>query len=877
MLKSQERYKFLRIIAENSQIMKIKYSLIYLFLISAFTLSAQKMPLSYFLPQVEYDQNVPTPEQILGWQIGEHHISHDQLVYYMRALAQSSPRVTLEETGRSYEDRPLLLLTITSEKNHGRIDAIQKDHVALSDPDAKEKKSFSDMPSVVYAGYSIHGNESSGSNAAPLVAYHLAAAQDAETKDLLQNTVILFDPCYNPDGLNRFSSWVNANQSKNQVSDPQSRELNEPWPRGRTNHYWFDLNRDWLPVQHPESQARIRNFHNWKPNVLTDHHEMGADATFFFQPGVPQRTNPITPQRNQDLTLGISRYHAKALDKIGSLYYSQESFDDFYYGKGSTYPDVNGAVGILFEQASSRGHAQDTEHGVLTFPFTIRNQVVTSFSTFEAAKNMREDLLSYQYNFYRNAKKEAAKSNIKAYVVGAGEDKARLFRFAELLERHQINIYDNKSEVRAAGKTFAPGSSLLIPTDQPQYRLIRAMFETSTEFKDSLFYDVSAWTLPLAFDLDYAALSGNYSLGDKADKTALRFAGVPGYSEYAYLMSGAGYYTPKALHFLQKEGLRTEVATAPFTGANGKKYPRGTILIAVQVQDKTAAELHRLMVEAARISGTEITAINSGESKEGAYLGSPSFASLKPVNVALITGRGVNAYDAGEVWHLLDKRMNMSVALLETSAVSRSALSKYQTIVMVDGSYSAINESGAKKLKTWVEKGGTLIAMKRAATWAKGKGIGNFSLKQAPTVTDTRSNLEKMRPYEMRRRDTGAQYIGGAITQTKADLTHPLAFGLSDDILPFFRRGTNFWEITDNAYATPFHYTKQPLLGGYISDRNIEKLSNSAAVIVSGAGRGKAIFMADNPNFRAFWYGTNRLFLNAVFLGQIISGGSVER
>ena len=843
-----------------------------------FALFGQKQPLTYYLPDITYSQEVPTPEEILGYQIGENHISHDQLVYYMRALAQVSDRVTMQETGRTYEGRPLTLLTITSAENQARIETIRANHLALTDPEREKDADLSDMPAVVYAGYSIHGNESSGSNAAPLVAYYLTAGRSKEVEDLLRNTVILFDPCYNPDGLNRFANWANTNKGKNLVSDRQSRELNEPWPRGRTNHYWFDLNRDWLPAAHPESRARIKNFHRWKPNVLTDHHEMGSDATFFFQPGIPSRTNPLTPQMNQDLTLKISRYHAAALDEIGSLYYSQESFDDFYYGKGSTYPDVNGAIGILFEQASSRGHAHDTEHGVLTFPFTIRNQVKTSLSTFLAAKEMRRDLLAYQRDFYRNARKEAAGASAKAYVVSAGKDQARLFRFAEILDLHQIEFYHPQSDITSGGQKFAKDQSLLIPLEQTQNRLIRAAFETSTSFRDSLFYDVSAWTLPLAFDLDYTALSRGFALGDRVSPQDLRRTTPPAYSKYAYLMDRESYYFPKALHYLQSNGLRTEVATAPFTGADGQKYGRGTVLIAVQPQDKTAAEVHRLVSEAVRLSGVRITSIDSGESKEGNYLGSPGFAALDPVKVALITGSGSNSYDAGEVWHLLDYRMDIPTTLLETTAVRYSDLSKYNVIVMTDGSYNSIGDNGAKKLREWVKSGGTLITMKRAATWAKSKEIAKFDVvKTEKTEKDKGQKRAALRPYEMRARDTGAEVIGGAIFQTKTDLTHPLAYGLTDDNLPVFRRGTLFFEPTENPYATPFLYTDKPLLSGYISKKNLQNIRNSAAVIVSGTGRGKTICFADNPNFRAFWYGTNRVFLNAVFFGDIISGGSTER
>ncbi|MCB0580702.1 MAG: (d)CMP kinase [Phaeodactylibacter sp.] len=368
-------------------------------LLVAVGLHAQKQPLTYYLPDIKYDPDIPTPESFLGYQIGEWHISHDQQLFYLRALAAASPRVTITEYARTYENRPLVYLTITSEANHGRLEQLRQEHLALSRPGKSPDEDMEKMPLVVYQGFSIHGNEPSGGNAAPLVAYYLAAGQSDEVRRTLEETVILLDPCFNPDGFHRFSTWANMHKNLHLTDDSQDREYNEAWPRGRTNHYWFDLNRDWLPAQHPESRGRLQVFHDWKPNILTDHHEMGTNATFFFMPGVPERTNPITPWENQELTGRIGAYHAAALDEIGSLYYSQEGYDDFYYGKGSTYPDANGCIGILFEQASSRGHLQATINGPLSFSFTIRNQVATALSTQKAAVGLRTDLLDYQRRF----------------------------------------------------------------------------------------------------------------------------------------------------------------------------------------------------------------------------------------------------------------------------------------------------------------------------------------------------------------------------------------------------------------------------------------------------------------------------------------------
>ena len=432
-----------------------------LFLASFSAISQNNIDLSYYLPQdVNYNQNIPTPESIIGHQVGKWHITHDKLVQYMYALDKASDRISIENRGKTFEDRPLLLLTITSPKNHQNIDAIRKTHIEATNSDYAETK---DMPIVVYQGFSIHGNEPSGSNASLLAAYYLAAAEGNYINELLDNTIILFDPSLNPDGLQRFAYWANSNKNINLNPDPNDREYSEVWPGGRTNHYWFDMNRDWLPVQLPESRVRIETFHEWLPNILTDHHEMGTNATYFFQPGIPSRTHPLTPKLNQELTKSIGNFHAEALNKIGSLYYTEESYDDFYYGKGSTFPDINGGIGILFEQASSRGHMQESDNGILTFPFTIRNQLTTALSTLKAAKNMREDIVKYQHNFYKNARQEASKQANKAIVFGDEKDAAKTYHLAEILSRHKIKFHDIKQDFTANGKRFKKGYSYIVP------------------------------------------------------------------------------------------------------------------------------------------------------------------------------------------------------------------------------------------------------------------------------------------------------------------------------------------------------------------------------------------------------------------------------
>lgn len=833
-------------------------SLLIIFSISLGSL-AQKTDLSYYLPkETHYNSEIPKPSDIIGHEVGEWHISHDRLVNYMYAIANASDRISIKETGRTHEGRPLLILTITSPKNHSKIEEIREEHLTLSDPSLNGD--ISGMPTVVYMGYSIHGNEPSGSNASLLAVYHLAAAQGNEIEELLDNVVVLLDPSFNPDGLNRFASWANTNKSKNEVLDVNNREQNEPWPRGRTNHYWFDLNRDWLPLQQPESQARMVTFQNWKPNILTDHHEMGSNSTFFFQPGIPSRNNPLTPSNTYVLTGKIAQYHAKALDEIGSLYYSKENFDDFYYGKGSTYPDINGGVGILFEQASSRGHARNTANGVLKFPFTIRNQFTTTLSTLKAAKELRIDLLSHQKEFYKSALQLASSDAVKAYVFD-DKDPIKLNEFVKIFERHKIDVNVLTKSVGGINK-----GGFVVSTNQPQYRLIKAIFEKRTTFQDSLFYDVSAWTLPLAFNIKYAEVSGKAFtpslIGDKYKAIQRNGTVVGDQSNYAYAFEWNNYNAPKLLYLLQSKGIKCKVALTSFSSVEDKSFNSGTIIVAVQNQVLNEGSLHQLLVSSANDTGVDVYVLKSGYTS-GVNLGSPQIVSLKKPSVAIITGNGVSSYDAGETWHLLDTRMNVPVSRVGIETFNSRDMSRYTTIVMVNGSYEKMDRI---KMQTWIKNGGNIIAMKSAAKWLSTNGMNSARFK--PQEKDS---SEVRKPYNEYANSSGAQVVGGAIFEATIDTTHPIAFGLPNSTIPVFRNSTSFMEYSKNSYATPITYTNQPLLSGYISSENLEKLKNTAVVNVSVFGAGKIISFTDNPNFRAFWYGTNKLFLNSLFFVDIIN------
>ncbi|MBD3274971.1 MAG: zinc carboxypeptidase, partial [Candidatus Marinimicrobia bacterium] len=808
-----------------------------------------------------------------GFQVGEWHLRPDQIVGYLTLLAEESDKVEIQEYARSHEQRPLVLLTISSARNISNIESIREQHVQLTDAGNSANLNTAEMPSVVWMGYSIHGNESSGSNASVLVAYHLAAAQDSDLESTLDEVVVLLDPCFNPDGLARFAHWANMHKGQNLVADSDHREHREGWPSGRTNHYWYDLNRDWLLVQHPESQGRIRMFHHWKPNILTDHHEMGTNSTYFMQPGVQSRTNPLTPALNQELTKEIAVYHADALDDIGSLYYTQETFDDFYYGKGSTYPDINGTIGILFEQASARGHLQESIHGDVSFPFTIRNQVATSFSTLKAGREMREQLLNYQRDFYQNAMQEATDSDVKAYLFRAPDDMSRATQFIRLLQNHSITVHKLGQNVSINGQSFSPDDSFIIPLEQRQHRLIDAMFETRTSFPDSIFYDVSTWTMPLAFHLDYAPYTARNLdqniLGEAAQSDLMQGRLISDTEQpYAYLMKWDNYFAPRALNRILSSGIRAKVSSQEFNmpveGASGG-FSYGTILFPTDIQRPDKALLDSLVQVITTEDGVDIYGVGTGLTPRGIDLGSPSFSNVIEPRVLIAVGGGISAYEAGEMWHLLDVRQGMAPSLIEKDRLDNIDMDDYTVMIFPSGGYGDLSEGTVKDIDEWVSSGGTLITLGYASRWAVNNEITTGKFIKAPedSITERRNYVTASNFY-------GAQVIGGAIFEAQIDVTHPLGYGYRQPSIPLFRQSTLFMNRTESPYKTPLQYSGSPLLSGYISDENLDRMSGSAAVIAQDKGAGSVIMILDRLSFRGFWYGTNKVLMNAIFFGSIL-------
>ena len=841
---------------------------IYLF---TFLFGQQNIQLPMNIKGVRYNRSIPKPEEIIGHQIGTSHTRTDQVVDYFEALASRSNRIILNDHALTHEGRRLIHAIVTHPDNHKNLETIREGNLKLSDkPNSMSDQDLNKMPLVAYLGFSIHGDEASGTEASLLLLYHLAAGSGKQIDDILKNTVIIIDPMFNPDGRDRFVNWVNGNRGRVPTSDTQDREHNQPWPRGRTNHYLFDMNRDWMPVTQPESNGRIKLFHHWRPQFLLDAHEMGSNSTFFFQPGIPSRNNPNTPKGTIELANKLIPFHAKRLDSIQSMYYSQQSYDDFYYGKGSTFGDIHGSVGILFEQASSRALESETNQGRLVYAFTIRNHYMSTLGTLDGLVALRKEFLTYHRDFYATAPDAAKKNQVRGYLVSLKQNRTRAQMLIQNLQKHRIVAYELKKSMTVKQTKFNPGEAVIIPSNQPQTRFLKGIMERMTTFEDSLFYDVSAWTLPLAYGVESYELKQNPNAYIGTQLGLVELDGgmlIGGKAKSAYLMKWDRYYAPKSLYSIMDLGIRPRLTTQAFSAVvDGKEvqFDRGTIVIPAYQRDADATitqeKIHKMMIHLAKMDHVNIYASNTASTPSGPDLGGAYQGVLQKPKVAILSGDGTSSYGVGEVWHLLNFRMGIPVSLLNAKQLSARKLSKYNTIIVPDGFYSNLDSTDIKTLKDWVLNGGTLIATQTGSRWVVNKKILNEKLKKGGMDT-----LDI--PYEQAPMVTGAQRIGGSIFEVSLDNTHPIAYGYNKKT-PMFRRGDTFFELSTSTAANVGRYTKNPLLSGYISEEKLKEIQNSASIIARRQGDGHVILFADNPSFRAFWYGSNGLLLNAVFFGQ---------
>ena len=526
-------------------------------------------------------------------------------------------------------------------------------------------------------------------------------------------------------------------------------------------------------------------------------------------------------------------------------------------------------MALLFEQASSRGHLQETETGKISFQFTIRNQYVSSFATIKAAIENKNYLHEYERRFFTSAVAKADKSSVKGYVFGDEHDSNRTKLFIDFLLMHKIDVYDVEKSVRLNNTSFNKGSSFLVPTKQKQYRMVQTMFETYSQYRDSVYYDASAWSVANFYNMPYSKVNSAVKKGTKITNTKdfIKLNDLQK-SNYAYLIPWNDYNAPAMLYELQMKGIHLKSSLKPFA-IGGNQFDRGTLLIPVSLQKMDADKLFELVQSASAEHQVSAYNLNTGFSEKGIDLGSRNFATVKKPKPLMLIGEVVSSYEAGEVWHLLDTKLKMPITKAPLRIFNRINLNRYNTLILVSGSYNQLDSLKRKKIKDWVAEGNTLITTRQASEWVIKKKLVKESLIKKPK--DSTKVINRL-PYGDASEHIGRERVGGAIFEIDLDLTNPIGFGFHRKKMPVYRNSNVWLAPSKNPYATVAKYTKSPHIDGFISKDNMNNyLKKSASIVVSPVGRGRVVLFADNPNFRGSWFGTNKLIFNALFFGSQIN------
>ncbi|GAB3047975.1 M14 family zinc carboxypeptidase [Stenotrophomonas tumulicola] len=829
---------------------------------------------AYFFPQAaestDFDPAIPSPQQFLGYEIGSRYTRHDQLVAYFNELARHSDKIKVQEIGHSYEGRPLLIATVTAAQNQARLETLRQQHATLVDP-SQPRAAAGDSPVVVWLGYSVHGNETSSGEAAMLTAYYLVANRSSETQQWLQEAVVLFDPAQNPDGRDRAANWHNAYASSPASADPADKEHVEPFPQGRTNHYFTDLNRDWLALTQQDSRPKIEVFHQWYPNVQIDFHEMGKDSTYYFEPSPKSMHSPLLPAASYEFNKTLAKYHAASLDALGSLYYTGENFDNFSPVYGSTYPDFHGAVGVTVEQASSRGRVQESVNGPLTFPFTIRNQVATGLGTVRGAVTEREGLFKLQKEFFQSALKQAGQQPLKSFVFGDAHDPALTRKLLELLLLHRIEVHALASAVTVDGRRFEPGTAYVVPAAQPQFRLVHSIFADTPPIKGDVFYGSTSYAVAPAYGVAFAASKGRIGQGVQVNALPPAEGGVQGgLAGYAYVIDWRDYNAGRALYALQAKGLSARAAFHGFTAgtvAGDVEFAPGSIVLPVAGQPLQGAALLEAVQAATRESGVQAYAMGSGQSRGGIDLGSDGVKALRKPAVALVMGEGVNATEIGSAWFLLDQQLQLPASKIDPAQLGKVGLDRYTTIVLSGGRYDGVDEAAVGALKRWIQAGGSLVTYGTASRWAIEKKLAD-----GEKLGEQEDASDAGRSAFGDQRDIAAiERVSGNILSADIDTSHPLGFGVPRRQLAVNKENAVVLQPSANPFSTVVRVDEQPRVNGYLSERNRARVSGSAWLLVSPQGQGNVVLFADDPAHRKYWHGTDRLLVNALFFSNLLN------
>jgi hypothetical protein len=797
-------------------------------------------------------QNINSPSEFLGYNLGSQFSRHHQVVDYFKSVANERPNeVKLEIYGKTNERRPLLLAYVSSEENINNLETIRENN--LKNTGILEGSPTSTDVAIVWLSYNVHGNEASSSEASMLTLYKLLTEQ----KDLLENTVVIIDPCINPDGRDRYVNWYNETASQPYDINRNASEHNEPWPGGRPNHYLFDLNRDWAWATQIESQTRLQVYNKWMPHIHVDFHEQGPNEPYYFAPAA-EPFHEIISDWQRDFQTEIGKNHAKYFDAEGWLFFTRERFDLLYPSYGDTYPTYMGAIGMTYEQGghgmAGLGILNDEGH-VLTLTERLTHHTTTGLSTVEIASKNAKQLNSEFAKFFDN-------SNLKykSYVVKGNEDKLNSLK--TLLNKHEIT-FENPNTSKISGYNYRLGkqgamnvtsNAIVVHTNQPKGKMVKVLFEPNAKLSDSLTYDITAWSVPYAYGLDAIASTVKVNSSKLLERKSLATLN----DAYGYVSKWNSMDDAKFLAELLKANLKVRFTEKPFT-SNGTKFERGSLIITKgdnQHIEKFVGTLNTI----AQNHSQPLTQINSGFSQTTPDIGSPDIKLINKQKVAVLSGKGTSSLSYGEIWHFFEQQLHYPLTSLNTDNLSLSNLDKFNVLIIPNGYYnSVLNDANIKKIKDWVRSGGKVIAIDGALRSFAGKDGFNLKYKQS----DSESDDDNLTPYADREREKSNNFITGAIFKSKVDKTHPMAFGYNDDYFTL-KLGSTLYNLLESGYNVA-HLEDNKVYSGFAGKDALNNLGQTLVFGEESMGSGSFIYMVDNTLFRSFWENGKLFLVNSIF------------
>ena len=897
--------------------MKIKFTSLRCSLPMLLTLVFGSMPISSILaqekfvywPDAQYDPTIPTVEAVLGYAPGDRITWHRDVIRYFEALAAAAPeRMVITEYARSWENRELILAVVSAPENIANLDAIKSNMQRLADPRITDEDDAAQIiesqAAVTWLSYGVHGNEISSTDAAMLTAYHLLSSQnDARVADIMANTVVVIDPMQNPDGRDRFIHNFEIAEGLVPDSDRLAAEHDEPWPGGRTNHYLFDMNRDWFIQTQPETQGRTAAMLQWYPVAYVDAHEMGSDGTYFFAPeAIPYNPHLAEDQRASLQLFG--RNNARYFDMYGFDYFTREVYDAFYPGYGASWPSYFGSIAMTYEQASARGLVvRQYDGNELHYRYTVRNHFVTSLSTAETVANNREKFLTDFYNFRVSAIEEGEDEDIRAYILPTQNDQAAANKLAGLLSRQDVEVGRAQAEFNACGESYAAGS-FVIRTDQPAKRFIRTLLDVEVAMEAEFLaeqerrrarnlpdeiYDVTAWSLPLMMNVETHTCnrvpSGDFELIGTDMVQPGSISG--GQASVAYLVPWGSAPAVRFLAGALRAGLSVKSNDKAFTNIEAE-YPAGTLILDVT---DNPPDIHGIVESLAAQTGANVVSVNDSWVTDGPSFGSANVVRFNMPKIAMAWDRPTASYSAGNTRFVIERQFDFPVTPIRVSRLRTADLSRYQVLILPlmngAGYKAALGKSGIDNLKGWVERGGVLISLGNATRFLADPDVDLIAIRREKAVVEVEEDekddedseeatvdgqyLTELEEYEEQiiPLDDDPDSVAGVLVRADVDQEHWLTAGVAP-VVNVLVRGTDVYtpiRLNDGFNVARFQGPDDLLASGYLWEENRRQLAYKPFLVSQSQGAGQVIAFTQDPTVRAYMDGLNVMLMNAIFRG----------